>query len=282
MSCQQTIAESASLSGVGLHTGANVNLKVRPTAAGSGIFFKRSDLSSNNLIEAKYFNVQNTSFCTEIVNEFGVNVMTIEHLMAAIWGLGIDNILVEVNGPEVPAMDGSSKCFMNLLHKCGLAQQSQQRKSIKIVDKVSVSDGEKHIAIEQDDKFSVDFSIDFQHSCIGKQEIVYNEVEDFAENISEARTFGFVDEMQYLKTKGLAKGASLNNAIGLDKTRVLNPGGLRSKDEFVKHKVLDCIGDLYLAGHRIIGKVVACKAGHAMNNKLLREVFAKPESYKIV
>jgi len=282
MSCQQTILESSSLSGIGLHIGTNINLKVSPRTVGSGIYFKRSDITCNNLIEAKYFNVQNTSFCTEIVNSFGINIMTIEHLMAAIWGLGIDNILVEVDGPEIPAMDGSSKCFIELLQKCGIVQQRQQRKSIKIINKVSISDGEKHITLEQDDKFSVNFSIDFQHSSIGKQDIVYNEVEDFAKTISEARTFGFINEIKYLKTRGLAKGASLNNAIGLDEDGILNPGGLRLKNEFVKHKVLDCIGDLYLAGHRIIGKVVAYKAGHTMNNKLLHKLFSKPGHYKIV
>ena len=279
---QKVLSGCAYLQGIGLHSGKNTSIAISALPADSGIIFKRTDVKHNNIIEAKYYNVDNTSFCTELRNEHGVRVHTVEHLMAAIWGLGIDNALIEVRGEEVPAMDGSSQCFMHALQKVGVKTLPQKRKSIKILDKVSVNDGDKNIMIEEANEFSVEFSIDFDHKSIGKQRMRYNEKESFAENISMARTFGFANELEYLKSNGLGKGVSLDNAIGLDENGIMNPEGLRGEDEFVKHKILDCIGDLFLAGNRVIGKVRANKAGHHLNNKLLRKIFSQPSSYKIV
>tara|TARA_B110000503_G_scaffold120793_1_gene183765 strand:- start:298 stop:1146 length:849 start_codon:yes stop_codon:yes gene_type:complete len=280
MTYQSTIASKGFLSGVGLHTGEIVNLKLMPTKVDTGVIFKRSDIAADNLIEAKYFNVKNTKFCTEIANSHNVSVMTIEHLMAAIWSVGIDNLIVEIDGPEIPAMDGSSRYFISLLRECGLEMQNRERRLLKILEKISIVDEDKSITLEGDDKFSVHFYINFPHSCIGEQRIIYTEAQNFALEIGSARTFGFVKDIEHMKNLGFAKGASLDNAIGLGKKGVVNCEPLRFKDEFVRHKVLDCIGDLYLSSHRIIGKITACKAGHSMNNRLLHEIFARPKSYR--
>lgn len=282
MNYQQTICKSGDLVGIGLHSGRDINLRISPLEEDSGIIFKRSDISSNNIIPAKFYNVVNTKLCTEIANSSGVSVGTIEHLMAALWGMQIDNALVEVSGPEVPAMDGSSKHFIELIKNSGIQKQSKERRILKILDTVSVIIDDKEMTASSSDSFSVDFAIDFQHKSIGKQNCELTGFQEFEKEIGYARTFGFADEIEYLKKKGLAKGASLENSIGLDENGVMNAGGLRCEDEFVKHKILDCVGDLFLSGYNIIGKFTAKKAGHNLNNDILRKIFQTPGAYKIM
>jgi UDP-3-O-[3-hydroxymyristoyl] N-acetylglucosamine deacetylase len=282
MDYQQTICKSATLSGVGLHSGDNINLRIEPLKEDNGIIFKRSDISSNNIIPAKFYNVVDTKLCTEIANNFGVKVGTIEHIMAALWGMEIDNALIEVTGPEIPAMDGSSKHFIDLIKSSGIKKQSKKRKALKILSTVSVKDGDKEIVATPSDDFSVDFAIDFEHKSIGQQSCEYTCSQGFEKEIGSARTFGFASEVEYLKKRGFAKGASLENAICLDANGVMNIGGLRCKDEFVKHKVLDCIGDLFLAGYRVVGEFHAKKSGHNLNNKILKKIFQMSGAYKII
>lgn len=282
MDYQQTVGKSGTLSGVGLHLGKSIKLKIIPLKENSGIIFKRSDISYNNIIPAKFYNVINTKLCTEIANNSGVKVATVEHLMAALWGMGIDNVLVEVDGPEIPAMDGSAKDFIKLIKDLGVQKQGQKRKKLKILNTIKVMQGDKEITVSNSDDFIIDFSIDFEHQSIGKQTHKYGDLQVFEKEIGNARTFGFANEIKYLKKKGLAKGASLENAIGIDDSGVMNFGGLRYKDEFVRHKILDFIGDIFMSGYRIIGNFQAKKAGHSLNNEILKKIFQIPKSYEIV
>ena len=282
MDYQQTVSKSGTLSGIGLHLGKSIKLKIIPLKENSGIIFKRSDISYNNIIPAKFYNVINTKLCTEIANNSGVKIATIEHLMAAFWGMEIDNVLVEVDGPEIPAMDGSAKDFIKLIKDLGIQKQGQKRKKLKILNTIKVMQGDKEITVSNSDDFIIDFSIDFEHQSIGKQTHKYGDLQVFEKEIGNARTFGFANEIKYLKKKGLAKGASLENAIGIDDGGVMNFGGLRYKDEFVRHKILDFIGDIFMSGYRIIGNFQAKKAGHSLNNEILKKIFQIPKSYEIV
>ncbi len=282
MDYQQTVCKSGILSGIGVHSGENISLKVTPLREDSGIIFKRSDISSNNTIPAKFYNVTNTKLCTEIANDSGVRIGTIEHLMAALWGMGIDNVLIEVTGPEIPAMDGSAKDFIRLIKDLRVKKQFKKRKKLKILNTVKVIHDDREITVSNSDSFAMGFAIDFEHKSIGKQNCKYTSFQEFEKEIGNARTFGFVNEVEYLKKRGLAKGASLENAIGLDNSGVMNLGGLRYKDEFVRHKILDCVGDLFVSGYRIIGEFQAKKAGHSLNNNILRKIFQIPGAYKIV
>ena len=282
MNHQQTVCNTQDMFGIGLHSGENITLKISPLEEDSGIIFKRSDLSDNNIIPAKFYNVVNTKLCTEIANNSGVKVATIEHLMAALWGMKIDNALIEVSGPEVPAMDGSSRYFIELIKSSGIQKQSKERRSLKILDTVSVISGDKEMTVSSADSFSIDFAIDFKHQSIGKQSCEFTSFQEFEKEIGFARTFGFADELEHLKKGGFAKGASLENSIGIDENGVMNPGGLRCDDEFVKHKILDCVGDLFLSGYNIIGKFKANKAGHNINNDILKKIFQTPGAYKIM
>ncbi|WPX96275.1 UDP-3-O-acyl-N-acetylglucosamine deacetylase [Candidatus Bandiella euplotis] len=282
MEYQQTIRKTGVLSGIGLHSGADVQLKISPLEVDSGIVFKRSDISSNNIVPAKFYNVTDTKMCTEISNEHGVKISTIEHLMAALWGMKIDNALVELTGPEVPAMDGSSKDFVELIKNSGLQKQFKEKRKLKILKTIKVVQDDKEMIVRPSDKFSVNFAIDFQHQAIGKQSCEFTGLQEFEREIGYARTFGFFEEVEYLKKIGLAKGASLTNSIGLDANGVMNPGGLRCKDEFVRHKILDCVGDLFLSGYEIIGEFEAKKAGHNLNNQILRKIFQTEADYRII
>jgi UDP-3-O-[3-hydroxymyristoyl] N-acetylglucosamine deacetylase len=282
MALQQTLAIPVSCQGIGLHSGKAVNLKVLPAKENTGFLFKRVDLSSNNMIEATYANVVDTKMCTVIANEYGVKVATIEHLMSALWGCGIDNAVIEVDAEEMPAMDGSSAAYVALFEKAGLKLLDAPRKYIEIVKPIKIEDGDKVIELAPNQDFVVDCKIEFDHKIIGEQSYLYNQNEDsYNFDISRARTFGFLKDLEYLKQNGLAKGASLDNAVGLDEEKVLNPEGLRYFNEFVRHKILDCIGDLYLAGLRIKCMVKISKSGHGLHNLILRKLFAEPESYKI-
>ncbi len=282
MDYQQTCCKKESISGIGLHTGEAVKLVISPLKEDSGIIFKRSDISTNNIIPAKFFNVTNTKLCTEISNDSGIKIATIEHIMAALWGMNIDNALIEVSGPEVPAMDGSSKEFISLIKKAGIKAQSKKRKYLKILDTIKVTDEDKEIVIESADNFAIDFDIEFDHQSIGHQNYSLSDSTKFEDEIGNARTFGFLSDVEFLKKNGLARGASLNNSIGLSETGVVNSEGLRCEDEFVKHKILDCVGDLFLSGYRIIGNIKATKAGHNLNNAMLKKIFDNPDSYKII
>jgi UDP-3-O-[3-hydroxymyristoyl] N-acetylglucosamine deacetylase len=282
MDYQQTICKKESISGIGLHTGEAVKLIISPLKEDSGIIFKRSDISTNNIIPAKFFNVTNTKLCTEISNDSGIKIATIEHIMAALWGMNIDNALIEVSGPEVPAMDGSSKEFISLIKKAGIKAQSKKRKYLKILDTIKVTDEDKEIVIKSADNFAIDFDIEFDHQSIGHQNYSLLDSTKFEDEIGNARTFGFLSDVEFLKKNGLARGASLNNSIGLSETGVVNSEGLRCEDEFVKHKILDCVGDLFLSGYRIIGNIKATKAGHNLNNAMLKKIFDNPDSYKII
>ncbi|WP_236870420.1 UDP-3-O-acyl-N-acetylglucosamine deacetylase [Candidatus Bandiella numerosa] len=282
MDYQQTVCKKDGVSGIGLHTGEIVNLVISPLKEDSGIIFKRSDISKNNIIPAKFFNVTNTKLCTEISNASGIKIATIEHIMAALWGMDIDNALIEVSGPEVPAMDGSSKEFISLIKRAGIKAQSKKRKYLKILDTIKVTDEDKEIVIESANNFAIDFDIEFNHQSIGHQNYSLSDSTKFEDEIGNARTFGFLCDVEFLKKNGLARGASLNNSIGLSETGVVNSEGLRCEDEFVKHKILDCVGDLFLSGYRIIGNIKATKAGHNLNNAMLKKIFDNPDSYKII
>jgi len=281
---QQTIRESVILSGIGIHSGDEVTLKLSPLGPNQGVVFVRSDVNSGkNIIPATFDCVDKSELCTSIKNEYGIGVSTIEHLMAAFWASGIDNVRVDTDRSEVPIMDGSAAFFTRALKLAGVKKQRSRRKIIKILKEISVYSGDRSIHIGPFDDFTVDFEIDFMHKVIGRQQYHFTgRPESFESEISQARTFGFMSEVEGLKKMGLAKGASLENAIGLDRDGILNPGGLRYKDEFVRHKILDCLGDLYLAGCQIQGRVMGNKSGHAMNNEVLRKLFSDPSAYGYV
>jgi UDP-3-O-[3-hydroxymyristoyl] N-acetylglucosamine deacetylase len=281
-SLQKTIISPIKCYGIGVHSGAEVSVSILPAAEGTGIVFKRVDLSENNIIEASYMNVADTRLCTVIANNFGVQVSTIEHIMSAIWACDIDNAIIEIDGPEMAIMDGSAAPFVALIEKAGIKTQRSPRKYIRIEQIIRVEEGDKFIELQPSDGFIVDYAIEFPHPVIGKQSFVYEKsINSYHFEVSRARTFGFNKEFEQLKQMGLARGGSLANAIGIDDNGVMNPEGLRYPDEFVKHKVLDCIGDLFLAGYRIQGRVLASKAGHALHNQVLRKLFSQKEAFSI-
>ena len=283
-SFQQTIKSSISCRGVGLHSGAPVSMILHPAPTGHGVVFRRTDLEDGgNEIPARYDAVANTTLCSTIANDAGASVATIEHLMSAIAGLGVDNLLVELDGPEVPVMDGSAEPFAFLLECAGVVEQDAARKAIRILRDVTVSNGGSAVTISPADEFIVEMVIDFNSAAIGRQNLaVQVSPELFRSDIAKARTFGFLHEVEAMRKAGLGRGGSLENAVVIDGDRVMNDEGLRYTDEFVRHKILDCIGDLALAGYPILGHVVAEKAGHALNNKLLHAVFADPANWEII
>lgn len=285
---QRTIRNKVSCFGAGLHSGVRVDIALLPAAEDSGIVFTRTDVKDKNpTIAANYANVSNTLLGTTIRNSDGVHVATIEHLMAALWGCGVDNCLIQVNGPEVPIMDGSSEPFVFLIECAGVQEQKKSRKIIEILKEISVYESDAtdsgYIKVTPAENFSVDLRIDFGESVISSQDCSFDmENISFKSDICRARTFGFEHEVEHLRKNGLALGGSLDNAIVIGKEGVLNKGGLRYEDEFVRHKVLDCIGDLYLAGGYIQGSLKGFKSGHALNNKLLRKVFADSDAWRSV
>lgn len=269
---QRTLKKVIHATGVGLHNGEKVTLTLRPAAENTGIIFKRVDLPQPNEIKATPEAVHDTRMCSALEQD-GVRVSTVEHLMSALAGLGVDNVLIEVNAPEIPIMDGSSGPFVFLLQEAGLVEQSAAKKFIRILRNVEVIEEDKWVRFEPYHGFKIDFTIDFNHPVFehsGNNVKIDFAADSYIKEISRARTFGFMHEVEYLRSNGLARGGSLENAIVLDEYRVLNNDGLRYEDEFAKHKVLDAIGDLYMLGYPILGAFYAFKSGHALNNKLLR------------
>ena len=280
---QKTIKNKISFSGVGLHTGVKVNVCIKPAQPDTGIVFKRVDLVKNNLVYPNFMNVSSTSLNTTISNEYGTKVSTIEHLMGALFGLGIDNAIIEVDNEEVPILDGSAKEFINKLMPIGLEISDAPIKIIKINKKVIFNDGDRVISI-QPSKLSldIDFELSYQNPIIGVQRNKINVYEDNLEDIFNSRTFCLYEDIEAIKKIGLAKGGSLDNAIVVKDDKILNNDGLRNKKEFVNHKILDCIGDLFTSGYRIVGSVVCAKGGHYLTNELLKKVFKNSENFSII
>jgi len=281
---QRTLKNEIRATGVGLHTGKKVYITLRPAPVDAGIVFRRVDLSPAVEISAKADNVKETTLSTTLVQD-GVKVSTIEHLMSALAGLGIDNAIVELSAGEVPIMDGSAGPFIFLLQSAGIQEQNAAKKFIRIKKELTVNDGDKEATFLPSEGFKISFTIDFDHPVFkGKKldTVVDFSTTSYVKEVSRARTFGFMHEIEYMRSKGLAKGGSVDNAIVVDKYRILNEDGLRYEDEFVKHKVLDAIGDLYTVGYSLLGEYRAYKSGHGLNNKALRELLKRPECWEIV
>ena len=280
---QQTLAKPIVIQGVGLHSGVKVKIKLIPAEADYGIKFVRTDLKQNNLIHAIWSNVSNTQLSTTISNNFGVSVSTVEHLMSALSGLHIDNVKIEIDGPEVPIMDGSSKNFVELIDENSLKILNKTRKIIKIKKKIKVEKDDSSIELSPNNQFSIDFQIDFPSPLISKQSCQLQLINgNYKTDIASARTFGFEKDVDRLRSIGLALGGSLNNAVVVGDDKILNSEGLRFKDEFVRHKILDSIGDLYLAGSPIQGYFNGNKSGHYLNNLLLKTLFSNSENYEYI
>jgi UDP-3-O-[3-hydroxymyristoyl] N-acetylglucosamine deacetylase len=279
---QRTLKKVISATGVGLHNGEKVEMTLRPAAADTGIVFRRVDLPGSPEIKVEPHMVCDTRLCSALEHN-GARVATVEHLMSALAGLGIDNIVIDLTASEVPIMDGSAGPFVFLLQQAGIVEQPVAKRFIRIKKTIEVQDGDKWVRFDPYFGFKIDFTIAFNHPVFehsGQRVLI-----DFADNsyikeISRARTFGFMHEVEYLRSNGLARGGSLDNAIVLDEYRVLNNDGLRYDDEFAKHKVLDAIGDLYVLGHPLIGAFTAYKSGHAMNNQLLRNLLADADAWE--
>ena len=280
---QKTLKKTATFSGVGLHNGKFAKVLIKPSEPNTGIVFKRVDLQSNNYVYPSFINVTNTLLNTTISNEYGVKVSTIEHLMGALFGLGIDNALVEINNEEIPILDGSAKEFIEILKSCGLKKSEAPIKIIKIQKKITYHYGEKFISIEPS-KLSLDisFKLKYEDCLIGNQENKVNVYEDDLVDIFNSRTYCLFDDVEKIKKKGLAKGGSLDNAIVVKGNEILNSEKLRNPKEFVNHKILDCIGDLYTSGYRIIGSVNCSQGGHFLTNQLLKKVFENKENFSII
>jgi len=280
---QKTIKENVSFSGVALHSGLNVNVCIKPAASDFGVVFKRVDLKSNNLVYPNFTNVTNTSLNTTIENEFGVKVSTIEHLMGALFGLGIDNAIIEIDNEEVPILDGSAKNFIEKIINAGFQISEAPIKVIKINKEVSYTEGERYISIKPSTlSLDIDFELKYKNKTIGNQRNKIKVYEDDLSDIYNSRTFCLFEDIEMIKKNGLAKGGSLNNAIVVKDSKILNPEGLRNQKEFVNHKILDCIGDLYTSGYRIIAKIVCSQGGHYFTNQLLRKVFKNKDNFSIL
>ena len=280
---QNTVDKAVSFEGVGLHTGVNVSLKILPAEPNTGVYFKRIDLIENNIIYPSIFNVTNTDLSTTISNEKGVKVSTIEHLMSALHLLNIDNAIIEVNNVEIPILDGSSKNFVEKIQEAGIKSSNVPIKVIKINNKINVVDENKEISIEPTiASLKIDYEINFKNPLINKQENSVNVYEDNLSEILESRTFCLYEDIEKLKSRGLAKGGSLENAIVVDGNKILNDEPLRNKKEFVNHKILDCIGDLYLSGYKLIGHIKCSQGGHKLTNQLLRKIFEDESNFSII
>ena len=281
---QRTLKNVIRATGVGLHTGEKVYLTLRPAAADTGIVFRRVDLEQPVEIEAKATNVGDTTLSTTLVNG-DVRVSTVEHLLSALAGMGIDNAYIDLNAPEVPIMDGSAGPFVFLIQSAGIEEQNAPKRFIRIKRNITVQDGDKWVRFEPFDGFKVSFSIDFNHPAF-KEDYQAAEVDfsttSFVKEVSRARTFGFMSQIETLRENNLALGGSLDNAVVVDDYRILNEDGLRYVDEFVKHKILDSIGDLYLLGHSLIGAFCGHKSGHALNNKLLCTLLEQKDAWEEV
>ena len=280
---QKTILKPISFSGVGLHSGLNVNLTLKPAEPNTGILFKRIDLKKNNILIPSFLNVTNTSLNTTISNDYGVKISTIEHLMGALFGLGIDNVLVEIDNEEVPILDGSAKLFVEKIISSGLKTSEIPIKIIKILKNVKFEDGNRFISIEPSTlNLIIDYELKYNNPIIGTQKNKVKVFEDNLNNIFNSRTFCLFEDIEMIKKNGLAKGGSLENAIVVKDREILNKEGLRNDKEFVNHKILDCIGDLYTSGYRILGNVVCSQGGHYLTNQLLKKVFESNKNFSII
>ena len=280
---QKTIKENIPLNGIGLHSGIEANLVIKPADPNSGIIFKRTDIKENNIIIPNLFNVSSAVFCTTITNEHGISVSTIEHLMGALYGLGIDNALIEVDNQEIPILDGSAKLFVEAINRVGIKTSNNPIKIIKIQKKINFQDGKKTISIEPSKiSLDIDFELKYENDLIGTQQNIIKVYESDLTEIYNSRTFCLFEDIKKLKDMGLAKGGSLENAIVVKNDQILNDGGLRNSKEFVNHKILDCMGDLYLSGYKIIGKIVCSQGGHKLTNQILRKVFSDTTNFSIV
>jgi len=280
---QKTINKNLTFTGVGLHSGLDVTMTIKPSEPNSGIIFKRTDLKENNIIIPNIFNVSSAVFCTTISNEAGASVSTIEHLMGALYGLGIDNVLVEIDNQEVPILDGSAKYFVEAISKSGIRNSEAPIKIIKIEQKIEFNDGNKRISIEPSKiSLDIDFELKYENDLIGTQQNLVKVFESDLTDIYNSRTFCLYEDIAKLKAMGLAKGGSLDNAVVIKNNEVLNENGLRNDKEFVNHKILDCMGDLYLTGYKIIGKVICSQGGHKLTNQLLRKVFQNDKNFSLL
>ena len=280
---QKTIKNDVLFTGVALHSGVNVNMCIKPAKPNFGIVFKRADLKTNNLIYPNFMNVTNTSLNTTIENEFGIKVSTIEHLMGALFGLGIDNAIIEIDNEEVPILDGSAKEFIEKIILSGIKVSEAPIKIIKINKKIEYSDGKRFISIEPSTlSLDIDFEIQYENEVIRNQRNKVKVYEDDLTDVYNSRTFCLFQDIEYIKSKGLGKGGSLDNAVVVKDKKILNPEGLRNNKEFVNHKILDCIGDLYTSGFRIVASIKCSRGGHYLTNQLLRKVFKNKENFSII
>jgi len=279
---QKTINTIIRFKGVGLHSGLEANLTINPAEPDTGIIFKRTDIKENNIIIPNIFNVSSAVFCTTISNENGASVSTIEHLMGALYGLGIDNALIEIDNQEVPILDGSAKLFVDSISSVGLKISDAPIKVIKIEKKIEFKDGKKIISFEPNKiSLDIDFELKYENDLIGTQRNLIKVYESDLSDIYNSRTFCLFEDVQKLREMGLAKGGTLDNAIVVKDKEILNEMGLRNEKEFVNHKILDCMGDLYLAGYKIIGKLICSQGGHKLTNQLLRKVFSDNSNYSL-
>jgi len=280
---QKTIKNNVSFNGVALHSGLNVNICIKPAEPNFGIVFKRVDFKENNLVFPNFMNVTNTSLNTTVENEYGVKVSTIEHLMGALFGLGIDNALIEIDNEEVPILDGSAKEFIKKIKLSGVEVSDTPIKIIKINKKINFSEGERFISIEPSTlSLDIDFELKYKNIVIGNQKNNVKVYDDDLTDIYNSRTFCLYEDIELIKKNGLAKGGSLDNAIVVKDKEILNVGGLRNDKEFVNHKILDCIGDLYTSGFRIVASVKCSQGGHYLTNQLLRKVFQNKDNFSIL
>jgi len=280
---QKTIKDNVSFSGVALHSGLNVNICIKPADPNFGIVFKRIDLPNNNLVYPNFMNVTNTSLNTTVENEYGVKVATIEHLMGALFGLGIDNALIEIDNEEVPILDGSAKEFIQKIILSGIKVSEAPIKIIKINKNIKYSDGERFISIQPSTlSLDIDFELKYENEIIGNQRNKVKVYEDDLTDVYNSRTFCLFEDIELIKKNGLAKGGSLDNAIVVKDKEILNLEGLRNDKEFVNHKILDCIGDLYTTGYRIVAGITCSQGGHYLTNQLLKKVFQNKENFSIL
>ena len=279
---QKTIKAPIEFEGITLHKRKIAKVKILPAKPNSGIVFKRIDIKGDNLIEANFLNVSDATLCTTLTNKSGVSVSTVEHLIAALYGKGVDNALIEIDNDEVPIIDGSSKFFVEKIDSVGLENSDKSIKIIKILKKIALKDGEKTISMEPTKtSLEIDFEIKFNNAVIKNQRNIINVYETDLTDIYNSRTFCLYEDVEKLKKMNLAKGGSLENAIVVKNDKILNDGGLRNKKEFVNHKILDCMGDLYLSGHKIVGKLICSQGGHKLTNQLLRKIFSDNQNFSI-
>jgi UDP-3-O-[3-hydroxymyristoyl] N-acetylglucosamine deacetylase len=278
---QQTISKTINFEGIGLHSGKISKVKLIPGTEDQGIIFKRTDLKDKNIIKAHYENVSSTKLCTTLENDNGNKVSTVEHLLAALYIVGVDSLTIEIDNDEIPIMDGSSKDFIEILKNVSIKKLNKKRKFLKILKKLELEDNERTITIEPSDlTFEVNFQLDYSNNIIGKQKNTVNFFNDNLKDIYSSRTFCLFEDIEKIKKSGLAKGGSLDNAIVVDDKRVINEDGLRNEKEFVNHKILDLAGDFLLSGYRILGKVNCYQGGHGLTNLFLRKLFQSKNSFK--